>query len=125
MDIQIVSEIIWITALAVYTFVIIFITKQIFDYFVYKKHMNKNVIVYYNRKFIHIFAGGIVVLAVPFVFSKPYLPLLASILITLIMLFFHNELRKFLNFKKHQIFNPNEPILKRVSEKDKHEWKSR
>ena len=91
MDIQIFIEIIWIITLAVYTLLIIFITKNIYDYFINKKHMKKNIIIYYNRKFIHIFAGGVVVLAVPFVFSKPYLPLIASILITLIMLIFHKK----------------------------------
>ncbi len=91
MDIQIASEIVWMIAFAVYTFAIILITKQIYDYFVNKKHMNKSVIIYYNRKFIHIFAGGFVVLAVPFVFSEPYFPLLASILITIIMFVFHKS----------------------------------
>ena len=70
MDIQLASEIIWIIALAVYTVVVIFVTKKIYDYFVNKKHIKKNIIIYYNRKFIHIFAGGLVVLAVPFLFSK-------------------------------------------------------
>jgi len=91
MDIHLASEIVWIVAFAFYTFAIILITKQIYDYFVNKKHMNKNIIVYYNRKFIHIFAGGFVVLAVPFVFSEPYFPLIASILITIVMFVFHKS----------------------------------
>jgi hypothetical protein len=89
MDIQIAIEIIWIIALAVYTFAIIIITKQIYEYFLNKKHINKNIIIYYNRKLIHIFAGGAVVLVVPFVFTQPYFPLLAGILITIIMLYLH------------------------------------
>jgi uncharacterized membrane protein len=68
MDIQLASEIIWIIALAVYTVVVIFITKKIYDYFVNKKHIKKNIVIYYNRKFIHIFAVGFVVLAVLFLF---------------------------------------------------------
>ena len=48
MDIHLASEIVWIVAFAFYTFAIILITKQIYDYLVNTKHMNKNVIVYYN-----------------------------------------------------------------------------
>jgi phytol kinase len=91
MDIQIAGEIVWMVALAVYAFAIILLTKKIYDYFVDKKHMNKSIIIYYNRKFIHIFAGGLVVLAVPFVFYQPYYPLLAGILLTIIMLVFHKS----------------------------------
>lgn len=91
MDIQLASEIVWMIALAFYAFSVILITKRFYDYFVGKKHMNKRVAVYYNRKFIHIFAGGFVVLAVPFVFAEPYFPLLASILLTIIMLVFHKS----------------------------------
>ncbi len=91
MDIQLASEIIWIIVLAVYTVVVIFVTKKIYDYFVNKKHIKKNIVIYYNRKLIHIFAGGLVVLAVPFLFSKPYFPLLASILVTIIMFIFHKS----------------------------------
>lgn len=91
MDIQIASEIVWMMALAFYAFSVILLTKQIYDYFVGKKHMNKSVAVYYNRKFIHIFAGGFVVLAVPFVFSSPLFPLLAGVLLTIITLIFHKS----------------------------------
>jgi hypothetical protein len=91
MDIQLASEIIWTVALAFYAFSVILLTKRFYDYFVGKKHMNKSVAVYYNRKFIHIFAGGFVVLAVPFVFAEPYFPLFASILLTVIMLVFHKS----------------------------------
>ena len=51
MDIQIASEIVWMIAFAVYTFAIILITKQIYDYCVNTKHIDKSVIIYYNRKF--------------------------------------------------------------------------
>ena len=91
MDVQIASEIVWMIALAFYAFSVILLTKQIYDYFVDKKHMNKRVAVYYNRKFIHIFAGGFVVLAVPFVFKSPLFPLLAGVLLTILMLVFHKS----------------------------------
>lgn len=91
MDTQIAIEIVWILALAVYTLAIILLTKQIYDYFVNKKHLKKNIVIYYNRKLIHIFAGGLVVLAVPFIFLQPYFPLLAGVLITIIMLIYHKS----------------------------------
>jgi hypothetical protein len=88
MDIQLASEIVWIVALAFYGFSIIVLTKQIYDYFI-KKRIPKKIAIYYNRKIIHILAGGVIVLAVPIVFNSPIFPLLASILLTIIMYFFH------------------------------------
>jgi hypothetical protein len=46
--------------------------------------VEENVAIYYNRKIIHMLAGGVVVLAVPFLFSTPYIPLLAGIILTIL-----------------------------------------
>ncbi len=83
------NELFWTIVLAFYAFGVILFTRKIYDYGI-KKHMKKSVVIYYNRKFIHIFAGGVVVLAVPFVFNSPFYPLLAGVLITLLMLLFHS-----------------------------------
>ena len=84
-------EIIYILALALYAFSVIMLTRYLYDYLVKKKHMKKSVAVYYNRKFIHILAGGVVVLTVPFLFSSYYYPLIASVLLTIIMYILHKS----------------------------------
>jgi phytol kinase len=84
------NELFWAAILAFYAFGIILLTKYIYDYGV-KKKIKKDVLLYYNRKFIHIFAGGVVVLAVPFVFKSPFYPMLAGVFLTFLMLAFHSS----------------------------------
>lgn len=88
LDRVIISEILWMFILAAYAFSVVFLTKKVYDIML-KKHFNENVIVYYNRKLIHIFAGGVVVIIVPFVFSSPWFPLLSGILMAIIALTAH------------------------------------
>jgi hypothetical protein len=83
-----VIEILWVFILALYGLLIIWFTKRIFDYFL-KKGLKKSIIVYYNRKIIHILAGGIIVLAVPIVFSNPIYPLFSGVVLTIIMFISH------------------------------------
>ena len=82
------NELFLTVVLAFYAFGVILLTRKVYDYGV-RKHVKKSVIVYYNRKLIHIFAGGVVVLAVPFAFDSPFYPLLAGVLLTFLMLAFH------------------------------------
>ena len=98
------SELFWIVILAFYAFGVILLTKQIYDYLL-KKRIKKNVAVYLNRKLIHIFAGGIVVLAVPFVFTSPYYPLLAAVLLSVLMFVFHKSGRILYWFQTKKDFN--------------------
>ena len=42
-----------------------------------------NVAVYYNRKIIHIFAGGVVALLVPFTFTSPTIPFILALVLAL------------------------------------------
>jgi hypothetical protein len=88
LDFPIAYEIIWMFILAAYAFSIIFLTKSLYGYML-KKHFKKDVAIYYNRKFIHIFAGGVIVLLVPFIFSSPWFPLFSSIIMTVIVLIAH------------------------------------
>lgn len=84
-------ELLYIVLLALYAVSVIVLTRYFYDYLVNKKHMRKSVAVYCNRKLIHIFAGGVVVLTVPFLFSNPFYPLFASILLTIIMYALHKS----------------------------------
>ena len=66
---QIILEILWMFVLAFYAIFVFFITKRLYDWML-SNHIKKSVAIYYNRKVIHILAGGVVVLAVPFLFSS-------------------------------------------------------
>ena len=78
----------WIFVLAVYSFLVIFLTKRVYNYML-KKEFKENVAVYYNRKLIHIFAGGVVVLTVPFLFNNPWFPLFSGLILAIFMYFLH------------------------------------
>jgi phytol kinase len=68
------------TVLFLYVIVVVFLTKYVYNAMV-GKGLKHHVAVYYNRKLIHIFAGGVVALLVPFLFTSPLLPfILASAL---------------------------------------------
>ena len=85
---QLLLQIFWIFVLAVYSFLVIFLTKRFYNYML-KKEFKKNVAVYYNRKIIHIFAGGIVVLTVPFLFNNPWFPLFSGLILAIFMYYLH------------------------------------
>ncbi|MDH7507530.1 MAG: hypothetical protein QHH15_07095 [Candidatus Thermoplasmatota archaeon] len=82
------SEIFWIFILAFYAMFVIFATKKFYNWMI-KKNFKHSVAVYYNRKIIHIFAGGVIVLAVPFVFSNPWYPLFSGLVLSVFMYLTH------------------------------------
>lgn len=84
------NELLWTVILAFYAFGVILLTKKVYDYGI-KKRVKKSIVIYYNRKIIHILAGGVVVLAVPFVFKSPFYPLLAGVLLTSLTLVLHGS----------------------------------
>jgi len=98
------NQFFWVIALAFYVFLVIFLTKELFDYMI-KKRIKKSVAVYYNRKIIHIFAGGIIVLIVPFVFFSPIFPLLSGLVLTFIMLLAHRTGKVFYWFQNDDDLN--------------------
>jgi len=58
-----------------------FLTKKLYVFMIKKNKLQHGVAVYYNRKIIHIFAGGLAAFACPFYFKTPLMPLIfASIL---------------------------------------------
>lgn len=85
---EIVNNIPWVVILSVYAALITMGTKKIYELMI-KKGFKKNVAVYYNRKIVHMFAGGIVVLLVPFIFTNqtseyPYVyPLIIGSILTI------------------------------------------
>jgi len=85
---QILYELFWIFVLAIYAVFIFFLTKNFYEWMI-KKRIKRSVAIYYNRKLIHIFVGGIIVLIVPFVFSDPLFPLLSGIIMAGITYYAH------------------------------------
>lgn len=75
-------ELVWFLILTVYACAVTIATKYTYHY-MRSKGIEENVAVYYNRKIIHMMAGGLVVLAVPFLFSTPWLPLFAGVVLTI------------------------------------------
>lgn len=90
LDQQVLYEIIWMFVLAFYAVFVFFLTKNLYEWMI-NKRIKKSVAIYYNRKFIHIFAGGVVVLAVPFVFSSPWFPLLSGVVMAIITYIAHRS----------------------------------
>lgn len=64
--------------LTLYVLLIVFSSKAIYD-FLRRRGEPHNVAVYYVRKFIHVFAGGVVALATPLVFESSITPLILGI----------------------------------------------
>ena len=75
--------------LAMYTVLILYIAKYVYLYSK-KRGLERKDALYYNRKFVHIFAGGIVALFVPFYHSY-YYPLVAGFLLAAVTLFSHEK----------------------------------
>ena len=101
---QIILETFWIFVLAAYAFFIVFLTKKVYFYML-KKGFTKSVVIYYNRKFIHIFAGGVVVLIVPFVFTSPWFPLFSGIIMAIIVYIAHKTGNSFYWFQTENNLN--------------------
>ncbi len=65
-----------------YVMAVVFGTKKLYDIMV-SRGMKRNVAVYYNRKIIHMAAGGVVALALPFVFHEPFIPFVLAMILAL------------------------------------------
>ncbi len=89
--------------LIIYTIVIAYSTKYIY-HFMINRNIKKKDAIYYNRKFVHILAGGVVTLFIPF-YSTPVLPLLAGLALTFITFFSHEKGGKLYWFQTDQDYN--------------------
>lgn len=73
--------------LTLYTVLVLLSTKYLYKYSK-KKGLDHKDAVYYNRKVVHIFAGGVVALFVPF-YQSPFFPLIAGFLLGLVTYLSH------------------------------------
>lgn len=80
-----VSEAVYTVILAVYVLLVIFATLPLYKFLV-SRGVPENVARYYNRKLVHMFAGGVVAVLVPHVYTSPLFPLLASVLLALLLI---------------------------------------
>lgn len=89
--------------LVTYTILVLFMTKYVYLYG-RKKGLNRDDALYYNRKFVHIFAGGIVALFVPF-YQSPFFPLIAGLLLASITFLSHEKGNRLYWFQNKKDFN--------------------
>jgi len=75
-------QIAWVILLVIYSISVTLSTKHLYGWMM-KKDIDENVAIYYNRKVVHIFAGGISTLMVPLVFDSYYFPLVTGMVLAL------------------------------------------
>lgn len=71
-------------------FLVKVLTRKLYD-FMMKHNFEHNVAVYYNRKIIHILAGGLCALVVPIAFKSFILPLAMSFIIAAVLFIYHKN----------------------------------
>ncbi len=74
--------------LSIYVLGVVLVTKPIYS-FLRKKGLPHNVAIYYNRKIIHIFAGGVIAFLVPFIFTAPLVPFIMALLLGGFLYYWH------------------------------------
>ncbi|MCC6053553.1 MAG: dolichol kinase [Desulfurococcaceae archaeon] len=76
--------------LFIYVLLVVYSTKKLYDRMV-KRGFKINVAIYYNRKLIHILAGGVVAFLVPYLFTSPLVPLVFALVIAVILYIPHTK----------------------------------
>jgi dolichol kinase len=82
------TQLIWAAGLGLYVLAVLFLTLIPYRAMV-ARGMEPIRAVYYNRKIVHMLAGGVGSLMVPLVFTDPWYPLIAGLLFTLFTLLAH------------------------------------
>ena len=77
---QLERETIYTVMLMIYVVGVTYAGKYIYKYMVHKG-MSREKAFYYIRKFIHVLGAGVVTITIPFLFSSPYLPFIASMIL--------------------------------------------
>ena len=86
-------EILWMFILGIYVVVVTYSMRYAYE-FMRKKGVKEKDAVYYDRKLIHIFSGGIITLIVPFVFNSPFYPLICGLGLTVMTYLSHKSGRR-------------------------------
>ena len=87
--------------------IVTIVTRKLYSYML-RRGFPKNVAVYYNRKVIHMSAGGLVALLVPIVFKEPLTPFIFSLVLAILTLYPHIKRREFEWFQtKDNVYEVN------------------
>ncbi len=78
------TEALYTVFLSIYVLLVIFATLPVYKILV-SRGVSENSARYYARKLIHMFAGGIVAILVPHLYTSPLFPLLASIALAVLL----------------------------------------
>ncbi len=78
-----VQEAIYAAILIVYVYGVLMLTKKLYD-IMRKRGLPHNVAVYYNRKVIHVLAGGVAALLTPILFTSPLIPFLLGLALAIL-----------------------------------------
>ena len=78
-----VAQIYWAGGLCLYAGVLLFLTNLSYKLMI-NKGLEQGVSVYYNRKILHIFVGGAIAIAVPFIFTDPIYPLFMALALAIV-----------------------------------------
>jgi dolichol kinase len=98
-----INQIILSIILILYAILVSFITKKTFDFMVLR-NIEKIDAIYYNRKLVHILAGGIIALFVP-LFNTPLFPLFSGIILAVFTFFSHRKGEMLYWFQNKRDFN--------------------
>ncbi|MGE5153387.1 MAG: hypothetical protein ACM3ST_05165 [Bdellovibrio bacteriovorus] len=77
------SQLLWALGLSVYVVAVLFLTRLPYQAMV-RRGMEPVRALYYNRKVVHMLAGGVGSLMVPIAFTDPWYPLVCGVLLTLL-----------------------------------------
>jgi len=75
-------------------FVAVVMTRKLYNY-MRRRNVGNSVAVYYNRKVIHIFTGGVVGVIVPYIFKTPLLPFVMAMLLAIFLYIPHRRRKLF------------------------------
>ncbi|KYH37849.1 MAG: dolichol kinase [Candidatus Bathyarchaeota archaeon B24] len=64
-------------------FLVIFLTRKIYHHYV-SRGVKERVIIYYNRKIIHVFAGALAAILTPFIFTNVYIPFALAMILAVV-----------------------------------------
>lgn len=81
-------QLLWATGLGLYVFAVLFLTRWPYAAML-RRGMEPIRAVYYNRKIVHMLAGGVGSLMVPLVFTSPWFPLVSGLLLTAVTYIAH------------------------------------
>lgn len=78
------SEALAVVLMFIYVMGVLELTRKLYGA-LRNRGLSHNVVVYYNRKIIHVLAGGVVAFLVPYVFKSPVVPFILAIVLAVLV----------------------------------------